>query len=96
MPWKWIPPETDKTLPVLVELPHWAHNSMPWIKYEFDGIDAKGHFHQFYHCRHCGGYIEGTPYEEHEHSLGLLSGRSGRVVICRRCGREIDFQGAVS
>jgi len=49
-----------------------------------------------YHCRYCGGWIEGHPNQYEENSLGPLSGRKGTASHCRRCGQEIAFFGMMS
>ncbi len=48
------------------------------------------------YCPWCKGWIEGFPIQEHEDTMGPLSGRCGTVSYCRRCGHEIDFFGSIS
>ena len=49
-----------------------------------------------YECRFCGGWIEGSPSEYREDSIGPLSGRRGTARHCCRCGSEISFFGMYS
>lgn len=99
MPWKmvWVPPKVNEDIPVLKELP-------PGIT-EFPSVagtraalgrTADGEYHRYQHCRNCDGWIEGDSEIATEHTLGPLSGRSGTVYLCRRCGHEIGFTGVVS
>lgn len=55
-----------------------------------------GKYYTFHFCSRCKGWIEGYPSSRNEHSLGMLSGRSGDSYHCRRCGHEISFVGRVS
>jgi hypothetical protein len=53
----------------------------------------------FCHWKECNGWISGDPIEREENSMSHhhpLSGRSGTVFLCRRCGGEIGFSGAVA
>ncbi len=49
-----------------------------------------------YECRHCGGWIEGSPNSYRENTLAPLAGRKGRAEYCNRCGSEISFFGIMA
>jgi hypothetical protein len=57
-----------------------------------------GKLTEFHYCPFDKGWIEGFPYRSHVNNLQphALAGRKGWASYCRRCGREIDFDGAVS
>ena len=50
----------------------------------------------FYHCQYCEGWIEGSPSQHNEDTIGPLCGRRGTVTVCCRCTHEIGFCGMVS
>lgn len=53
--------------------------------------------YEFWHfCPRCDLWIEGEPEKEREETMQCLSGRSGTVKRCRKCGVELDFFGAIS
>jgi hypothetical protein len=86
------------SLKVLEELPHGVTVSQLLsfreIKEASGYVD--GNYKHFYYCPKCAGWIEGWPRRYGQHSLGPLSGRSGYVEDCARCGYELDFMGIVS
>lgn len=51
---------------------------------------------KFCYCTRCNGYIPGTPIQEGENSIGPLCGRCGTSYRCRRCGKELAFNGYMS
>lgn len=53
-------------------------------------------YKHYYFCPKCNGWVEGYPVAYRTNTLAPLSGRSGRVEDCERCGYELDFMGAVS
>lgn len=53
-------------------------------------------FREFYECKYCDGWIEGSPSSYREDNIGHLCGRRGETFSCIRCGREIGFTGMVS
>jgi hypothetical protein len=94
MPWEssWVPAPSDPSLPVLAELPEGVAE-WPWPD---DPRRAHGGGRRFYHCKRCGGWIEGNPTEYRVDTLAPLSGRRGVETYCIRCGEEIAFSGMVS
>jgi hypothetical protein len=95
MPWetRWVPAQSDPSLPVLDELPEgdWHREDLFGYPYAFGGGGRR-----FYRCSHCAGWIEGQPAASRVNTLGPLSGRQGTEYHCRRCGSELAFSGMMS
>lgn len=93
----WEPNPSNRNLPVLDKLPPGVtEKSYFGSLREAWGTTADDEFRSYYHCPHCKGWIEGAPTTYGEHTLGPLSGRSGTVYACIRCGEEVAFNGLVS
>lgn len=89
---RWVPAPSDLSLPVLTEPPEGATD---WPSLGGPKEVRLGHRH-FYHCRDCGGWIEGHPNEYRVDTLAPLSGRRGTEYFCLRFGQEIGFSGLMS
>lgn len=91
---------SDMTLKVHEALPEGVaeHSALLDWHREAYGTTADGKFHNFHHCKKCGGWIEGTANAHRVNTLDSshLAGRSGTEYHCRRCGREIGFVGIMS
>ncbi len=61
----------------------------------FDRIYAEDGSGFYYKCPYdsCDGWIHGDPIMDFEDTLGPLAGRRGHSYRCRRCRREIAFDG---
>lgn len=44
----------------------------------------------------CGGWIEGRYETTKDDTIDILCGRKGRVHRCRKCGKEVGFDGSFS
>lgn len=101
MPWSqhWEPAPKDMSLPVMENLPEGVAEQRQWFSSlrEADGY-INGEWKQYYFCHWCKGWIEGHANEYSVNTLnpGKLAGRQGTEYCCRRCGREIAFNGLMS
>lgn len=99
MPWKqvWEPPHRNDNIKCHADLPEWAteRGMSGFGPREADGYNDSKRVH-LYFCHHCKGWVEGWPDTHGENSIGPLSGRSGTVYECARCGEEFHFDGMVS
>jgi hypothetical protein len=50
----------------------------------------------WYKCKHCNGWIKGSPGERRENSLGPLCGRQGVTYYCIHCNQDICFVGKIA
>lgn len=102
MPYRlvWEDNPHDKTLPVLETLPPGVaaeSKALGWQQ-EAHGRTADGVYRHYHYCPRCKGWIEGDYYTYPVNTLDgrQLAGRRGTCYACRRCGREIAFDGAMS
>ncbi len=97
----YFPAPKNPSLPVLKELPpgiaedgrQWIHNLR-----EASGYVAKGDYHFYTYCDHCGGWIRGHANEYEVNTLAphQLAGRRGTEYYCQRCGEQLAFSGMMS
>lgn len=94
---EWSEPPKDLSLLVLKELPE-EFEIEEWLTSPKEARHKNDFAQVYYHCRYCDGWIAGHPNHERINNMDSfrLSGRSGTVYYCRRCGEEIKFSGMMS
>lgn len=94
MPYVWVPEKRRIALAVYPELPSgYVEVRFPFSVYR----EARtSDWEYMYFCSRCQGWLKGHPHTHEENTLAPLSGRSGWVWECQRCGEELGFEGIIS